>query len=376
MAPVIMRLKKINKYIVRIAVTAQHRQMLDQVLTLFNIVPDFDLNLMEQDQDLVELTVRIILGLKKIFQQEKPDLILVQGDTNTTFAASLTAYYCQIPVGHIEAGLRTRDKYQPFPEEINRHLTGVIADYHFAPSKKAQYNLLEEQIPKDNIWVTGNTVIDALKWIENRIYAKKYNWHNYFLNNYGVKFDRRVLLVTSHRRENFGQGLENICQALKDLVEFYHDLYIVFPVHLNPNVQKPVYEILSSAGAVIHEHNSCCHIEILGRRCISLIPPLDYAALIFLMRESYLILTDSGGIQEEAPALGKPVLLTREVTERPEGIWSGAVKIVGSRRDRILSAVRELFDNYASYLAMSKVQNPYGDGLASKRIVNIIGQLL
>jgi len=249
MAPVALRLKETGDFRVQVAVTAQHRQMLDQVLDIFGIVPDFDLNLMTPDQDLFDVTVRVLSALKGVLQQERPDLVMVHGDTTTTLAAALAAYYCQIPVGHVEAGLRTRDKYRPYPEELNRHLTGVITDYHFAPTPWARDNLLAESVPSECIWVTGNTVIDALKIIEGRVQAEMDVWLHYLAQGYDLELDsRRLILVTGHRRENFGEGFENICLALRDLAERYADIHIIYPVHLNPNVQQPVYEILASAG--------------------------------------------------------------------------------------------------------------------------------
>lgn len=372
MAPVVLRLQEAADFQVKVAVTAQHRQMLDQVLGIFGIVPDFDLDLMTPDQELFDVTIRVLSGLKEVLQQERPNLVLVQGDTTTTLAAALAAYYCQILVGHVEAGLRTRDKYRPYPEELNRHLTGVITDYHFAPTPWARDNLLAEQVPAERIWVTGNTVIDALQWIEHKVAAEREYWCEYLSQKYGLQLDgRRLLLVTGHRRENFGEGFENICLALRDLAEHYDDLHLVYPVHLNPNVQKQVYEMLCGADGN-QEQGSAWHCEIGGGGRISLVPPLDYAPFIFLMSECYLVLTDSGGIQEEAPALGKPVLVMREVTERPEGVWAGTVKLVGPFRERILAGVHDLLDNPESYQAMAQAQNPYGDGHASERIVEAL----
>jgi UDP-N-acetylglucosamine 2-epimerase (non-hydrolysing) len=373
MAPVVIHLKKAESFQVKVAVTAQHRQMLDQVLDLFDIIPDYDLNLMTPNQDLFDVTVRVLTGLKKILRQDKPDLVLVHGDTTTTFAASLASYYCRIPVGHVEAGLRTRDKHRPYPEEMNRHLTGVIADYHFAPTTWARDNLLSEGVPPDHIWVTGNTVIDALQFIDARVASEKEDWENFLAGNYGLALDgRRLILVTGHRRENFGEGFKDICLALRKIVEAYPQVHLVYPVHLNPNVQKPVYEILSNSKVSSKEVNSTVHLENPGGGRISLLPPLDYAPFVYLMSRSYLVLTDSGGIQEEAPALGKPVLVMREVTERPEGIWAGTVKLVGPHRDRIFTAVADLLENPANYHAMAQAQNPYGDGQAAGRIVQIL----
>ncbi|MEJ2071476.1 MAG: UDP-N-acetylglucosamine 2-epimerase (non-hydrolyzing) [Syntrophobacterales bacterium] len=376
MAPVALRLQETGDFWVRVAVTAQHRQMLDQVLDIFGLVPDFDLNLKTPDQDLFDVTVRVLSALKGVLQQERPDLVMVHGDTTTTLAAALAAYYCQIPVGHVEAGLRTRDKYRPYPEELNRHLTGVITDYHFAPTPWARDNLMAESVPAERIWVTGNTVIDALKIIEGRVKVEKDAWLHYLAQGYALELDsRRLILVTGHRRENFGAGFENICLAIRDLAEQYPDIHIIYPVHLNPNVQQPVYEILASSDGGNRETGASWHTQIEGGGRISLLPPLDYAPFIFLMSRSYLVLTDSGGIQEEAPALGKPVLGMREVTERPEGVWAGTLRLVGTNRNGILAGVRELLEDPASYQAMAQAQNPYGDGLASHRIVEILKEI-
>jgi UDP-N-acetylglucosamine 2-epimerase (non-hydrolysing) len=376
MAPVALRLKEAENFAVRIVVTAQHRQMLDQVLEIFGIVPDFDLDLMTPNQDLFDVTMRALAGLREVLQQERPDLVLVHGDTTTTLAAALAAYYCQIPVGHVEAGLRTRDKYRPFPEELNRHLTGVITDYHFAPTPWARDNLLAEAVPAERIWVTGNTVIDALKIIREQVESDKDAWLQHLARQYALELDgRRLILVTGHRRENFGEGFENICLALRDLAAQYQDIHIIYPVHLNPNVQQPVYEILGSSGHDTRAAGAGWHTHLDGGGRISLLPPLDYAPFVFLMSQSYLVLTDSGGIQEEAPALGKPVLVMREVTERPEGVWAGTVKLVGPDRHRILAGVRDLLENTASYASMAQAQNPYGDGAAARRIVQAIADI-
>jgi UDP-N-acetylglucosamine 2-epimerase (non-hydrolysing) len=374
MAPVVLRLREAGSFRVKVAVTAQHRQMLDQVLDIFGIVPDYNLNLMTPDQDLFDVTVRVLEALKEVLEREQPNLILVHGDTTTTFAAALAAYYFKIPVGHVEAGLRTRDKYRPYPEELNRHLTGVITDYHFAPTPWARNNLLAEGIPAEHIWVTGNTVIDALKLIERQVESEKDVWLQYLAQRYSLELDsRHLILVTGHRRENFGQGFENICLALRDLAEQYRNIHIIYPVHLNPNVQQPVYEILASSDN--WKTGDFWHTQIERGGRISLLPPLDYAPFVFLMSRSYLVLTDSGGIQEEAPALGKPVLVMREVTERPEGVWAGTVKLVGPECNGILAGVSELLENQASYQAMAQARNPYGDGLASHRIAEILKQL-
>ncbi len=376
MAPVVLRLKEAGNFQVKVAVTAQHRRMLDQVLDLFGISPDHDLNLMTPDQDLFDVILRALAGLKEVLAREGPDLVLVHGDTTTTLAAALAAYFCRIPLGHVEAGLRTRDKYRPYPEELNRHLTGVLADYHFAPTRKARDNLLAEGVPPERIWVTGNTVIDALQLIAARVADRQEFWLDYLRREFGLELDgRRLLLVTGHRRENFGPGFENICRALRQLAEEYEDLHIVYPVHLNPNVQRAVAEILAD-GRDLSGPNGCWHTELRGRGRMSLLPPLDYAPFVFLMSRSYLVLTDSGGIQEEAPALGKPVLVMREVTERPEGVWAGVVKLVGPDRTRIVAEVRRLLDDQASYQVMAQAVNPYGDGSAGRRIAEILGREL
>jgi UDP-N-acetylglucosamine 2-epimerase (non-hydrolysing) len=373
MAPVVLRLKEGGRFQVKVAVTAQHRQMLDQVLELFGIAPDYDLNLMTPGQDLFDVTVRSLAGLQEVFQQEKPHLVLVHGDTTTTFAAALAAFYCRLPVGHVEAGLRTRDKHRPYPEELNRRLTGVLADYHFAPTPWARDNLLAEAIPPERIWVTGNTVVDALQLITARVAREQDFWEDHLTRRYGLSLNgRRVLLVTGHRRENFGVPFENICLALRDLAERHADLHLVYPVHLNPKVQGPAYGLLAAAGALAERPGGACHLKTDRGGCLSLLPPLDYAPFIYLMSRAHLVLTDSGGIQEEAPALGKPVLVMREVTERPEGVWAGTVKLVGADRRRIFHGVSELLDNPAHYQTMAQARNPYGDGRASERIISIL----
>ncbi|MCX5889087.1 MAG: UDP-N-acetylglucosamine 2-epimerase (non-hydrolyzing) [Deltaproteobacteria bacterium] len=378
MAPVVLRLKEeAEAFQVKVAVTAQHRQMLDQVLELFNVVPDYDLDLMTPDQDLFDITVRVIKGLKDLLEKERPQLVLVHGDTTTTFAAALAAFYLHIPVGHVEAGLRTRDKYRPFPEEINRRLVGSLADYHFAPTPWARDNLLAEGVPAENIWVTGNTVIDALQMIATLVAREDKTWSDFLTERYGLTLDsRRLILVTGHRRENFGPGFRNICLALRDLVETRPDIHLVYPVHLNPRVQEPVRDILVGTRVATQQAPVSFTLEVAGGGLLSLLPPLDYAPFVYLMSKSYLVLTDSGGIQEEAPGLGKPVLVMREVTERPEGLWANTVKLVGTDRLEIIRAVRELLDNPASYQAMAQAQNPYGDGQAASRIVQILAKIL
>jgi UDP-N-acetylglucosamine 2-epimerase (non-hydrolysing) len=375
MAPVVMRLQEAGHFLVKVAVTAQHRQMLDQVLHLFGLTPDYDLDSMSPDQDLFDITTRVLAGLKGVLLEEGPDLVLVQGDTTTTFAAALAAYYCKVPVGHVEAGLRTRDKYRPYPEEINRSLTGVLSDYHFAPTPWARDNLLAEAVPAHRIWVTGNTVIDALKWVAGKVAAEPQTWSAYLSRHHGLALDdRRLVLVTGHRRENFGEGLQNICLALRDLAARHPDIHLVYPVHLNPHVQRPVYQLLAASGQPRQETGGACQWDLPGGGRLSLLPPLDYAPFVYLMSRSYLVLTDSGGIQEEAPALGKPVLVMREVTERPEGVWAGTVKLVGAHRERILAGVEELLANPVAYRAMAQARNPYGDGQAAPKIARILAE--
>ena len=375
MAPLVLRLREARNFQTQVIVTAQHRQMLDQVLKLFAIIPDYDLDLMTPDQDLFDITIRVLEGLKDLLRQEQPDLVLVHGDTTTTFAAALAAYYLRIPVGHVEAGLRTRDKYRPYPEELNRRLAGVLTDYHFAPTEWARDNLLAEGVPPERIWVTGNTVIDALHIISAQVRKGKDFWEQFFRDHFNMSLKgERIILVTGHRRENFGKGFENICLALCDLVEHYPDVHLIYPVHLNPNVQQPVYRILSQVSGQIETGGGVASVRAAGGGRLSLLPPLEYAPFVFLMSQSYLVLTDSGGIQEEAPALGKPVLVMRDVTERPEGVWAGTVKLVGASRDCIVRETIELFENPVSYQAMTQARNPYGDGRASQRIVKILNR--
>jgi UDP-N-acetylglucosamine 2-epimerase (non-hydrolysing) len=374
MAPVVLRLQETATFKVTVAVTAQHRHMLDQVLDIFGIRPDFDLDIMSPDQDLFDIASRALVGLKEVLLQERPDLVLVHGDTTTTFVAALAAFFLKIPVGHVEAGLRTRDKYRPFPEEMNRHLAGVLADYHFAPTPWARDNLLQEGVPAERIWVTGNTVIDALQMVADQVGLEKSRWEDYFRQEYGLSLNnQRLILVTGHRRENFGPGFENICQALRDVVEHVPEVLVVYPVHLNPNVQRPVYQILSPGGQVGKAGTGQMKADQGSR--LFLLPPLEYAPFVYLLSQSYLVLTDSGGIQEEAPALGKPVLVMREVTERPEGLWANTVKLVGTDRHRIFQEIKELLENPASYQAMAQARNPYGDGKAAQRIREIVATI-
>ena len=350
MAPVVKTLE--TKLDVTVCVTAQHREMLDQVLDLFEIVPDHDLDIMKPGQDLYDVTSNVLLGMKTVLQEEKPNVVLVHGDTSTTMATALAAFYQQIPVGHIEAGLRTHNIYSPFPEEVNRQVTGRITKYHFAPTKQARRNLLAEHVAEENIIVTGNTVIDALLTVVEK--SQTVEFSNVLLAELPFLSDDvmpRMVLVTGHRRENFGQGFEEICQALADLAAMHSDVQFVYPVHLNPNVREPVNRILSDVDNV------------------HLIEPQDYLPFVKLMDVSTLILTDSGGIQEEAPSLGKPVLLMRNTTERPEAVEAGTVKLVGANRGNIVQAVDTLLTDEVAYKSMARAHNPYGDGKASERIL-------
>lgn len=357
MAPVIKELvRREDCFQSLVCVTGQHRQMLDSVLELFNIKPDFDLNVMQPGQDLFTVTSAVLNGLKDILLDVKPDLVLVHGDTTTAMAASLAAYYCKIPVGHIEAGLRTYHKYSPFPEEINRRICGVIADLHFAPTENASTNLLAENVESSTVFVTGNTVIDALLDVNSRLISD-----DDFKRSFDTKFDfiddsKKLLLVTGHRRENFGEGFENICIALAKIAESYDDVQVLYPVHLNPQVKEPVHRILGGD----NHHN------------VHLIEPVDYASFVYLMGRSFLILTDSGGIQEEAPSLGKPVLVMRDTTERPEAVESGTAQVVGTDFERIFSAVTDLLTNQVLYNSRTSVKNPFGNGKASLNIINHI----
>ncbi len=353
MAPVVRALSEAKQWEVKVCVTAQHRQMLDQVLDLFNIKPDFDLNLMKPGQDLTDITCNVLIGMRDVFNQWKPDLVLVHGDTATAMASSLASYYAKIPVGHVEAGLRTNDIYSPWPEEMNRRIVGRIAAYHFAPTETARNNLLSEGCAVESIFVTGNTVIDALLRVVERIKTDKQLNHELSEKFSFIDMNKRMILVTGHRRENFGQGFENICIALREIAD-RDDVQIVYPVHLNPNVQEPVNRILA------------------GCKNIYLIEPQDYLPFVYLMDRAYLILTDSGGIQEEAPSLGKPVLVMRDTTERPEAVEAGTVELVGIDEKRIVDKATKLLDDQHEYLRMSRAHNPYGDGLASKRINTIL----
>ena len=353
MAPVVKALEAQDGILSRVCVTAQHREMLDQVLTLFDINPDHDLNVMAKGQDLNSLTSRVLLGLRDVLRQEKPDVVLVHGDTATTFAASLAAYYEKIAVGHVEAGLRTGDIYSPWPEEANRKLTGVLATYHFAPTPTSRAALLKESVPEKSIHVTGNTVIDALFIVRDQIQQDE-SLRKDLQIHLPFGLNRRMILVTGHRRESFGGGFERICKALSEIALKYPDTDIVYPVHLNPNVQEPVNRILAGIGNV------------------HLIPPQDYLPFVYLMSRAHIILTDSGGIQEEAPSLGKPVLVMRDTTERPEAVEAGTVKLVGTERESIVVAITELLSDETAWKAMNLAHNPYGDGMAAARIAGIL----
>ncbi len=342
---------------VRVCVTAQHREMLDQVLTLFEIVPDYDLNMMRAGQTLTDITGAVLQGLEPILQQFQPELVLVHGDTTTTFATSLAAYYQQIGVVHVEAGLRTGNLYSPWPEEANRKLTGALTRFHFAPTEQARDNLYREGVDPNTVFVTGNTVIDALLHVRDRITADQTLRQRFEQQFNFIDPDKRLMLVTGHRRESFGDGFEQICQALLEL-SLRSDLQIIYPVHLNPNVQEPVNRILKDAVSV------------------HLIAPQDYLPFVYLMQRADLLLTDSGGIQEEAPSLGKPVLVMRDTTERPEAVDAGTVLLVGADKDRIVEQVNRLLDDAECYRLMSVAHNPYGDGQASQRIVSTLLQQL
>lgn len=349
MAPVLRELQKHTDEITsRVCVTAQHRQMLDQVLSLFDINPDYDLNVMQSSQSPSQVAAAILTGLEPILKVEEPDWVLLQGDTTTVASAALAAFYARAKVGHVEAGLRTFNKWQPFPEEINRKVAGVVADLHFAPTERSRQNLLREGVCDKQIVVTGNPVIDAL----NMAAALPYDPACGPLRT--VPWDKRLIVVTAHRRENFGEPLEQICLALRDITSIWSDVHVIYPVHLNPHVQEPVYRILG------------------GISGITLLPPLEYLPLVHLLKRATLVLTDSGGIQEEAPSLGKPVLVLREVTERPEAVDAGTVRLVGTNRASIVEWVRRLLNDSDEYKRMAQAINPYGDGKAAFRIINAI----
>lgn len=360
MAPLVNEIKKYPSQLKGVVcVTGQHREMLDQVLRLFQIVPEYDLNIMKPNQDLYDISSRILLGMRDVLKEVKPDMVLVHGDTTTSSVAALAAFYQQIPVGHVEAGLRTGNIYSPWPEEMNRLMTGRIASLHFAPTPLAKGNLLKENVNEESIEVTGNTVIDALHWVIGKIGSDGNLRHEIESKVLSFGYDvhrlhsgRRMVLITGHRRENFGDGFINICNAIKTLADGYRDVDFVYPMHLNPNVRKPV-------------------LEILGEACLNvfLINPLDYLEFVYMMKSSYLVLTDSGGVQEEAPGLGKPVLVMRDTTERPEAVEAGTVRLIGTNKEMIVQGVTDLLNNGQLYETMSIANNPYGDGHASERIV-------
>jgi len=359
MAPLVLAFQKYSKDIeAKVCVTAQHREMLDQVLEIFDIKPNYDLNIMKQGQDLYDVTSRILLGMKEVLTEYKPDVVLVHGDTATTLATALSAFYQKISVGHVEAGLRTGDIYSPWPEEANRKLTGVLTRYHFAPTQTSQANLTAEGIELSNIYVTGNTVIDALLWVLDKIEntgSLKKELSQKIMNQFpAFESSNKFVLITGHRRENFGQGFLDMCNGIKILAQTHPDVDFVYPVHLNPNVQKPVLELLS------------------GIDNVYLVDPLDYEPFVYLMSKSYLILTDSGGIHEEAPSLGKPVLVMRDTTERPEAVDAGTVKLVGTNTDNIINEVNKLLNDKSEYERMSKSHNPYGDGKACEKIIKTL----
>lgn len=363
MAPLVKEFQKYpEKFQTTVCVTGQHREMLDQVLRLFEIKPDYDLNIMKQGQDLYDVTARVLTGMRDVLKEVQPDVVLVHGDTTTSTAAALAAFYQQIPVGHVEAGLRTHNIYSPWPEEMNRQITGRIAAYHFAPTPLSKQNLLAEGVKEEHIHVTGNTVIDALYMVVDKIKSDKaldtelenqLKQAGYDVNR--LSGGKKLVLITGHRRENFGDGFINMCTAIKDLTKKYPNVDFVYPMHLNPNVRKPIHQVFGE------------DLSDLGN--MFFIEPLEYLSFVYLMEKSTIILTDSGGIQEEAPGLGKPVLVMRETTERPEALEAGTVKLVGTDYDIIVKEVSELLENQKYYNKMSKAVNPYGDGLACNRVL-------
>ena len=364
MAPLIKEFQKYSQLFKTIVcVTGQHRQMLDQVLNIFDITPDYDLNIMKQGQDLYDVTSRVLLGMRDVLKETQPDVVLVHGDTTTSTAAALAAFYQQIPVGHVEAGLRTHNIYSPWPEEMNRQITGRIATYNFSPTQLSKSNLLKENIAESTIYVTGNSVIDALYWVIDKIKTDGQLQYNLDQTLLTAGYDlsrlsdgRKLVLITGHRRENFGEGFISMCQAIRDLSCKYADVDFVYPMHLNPNVRKPIHQVF---GQELNNWDNMFFIE-----------PLEYLSFVHLMSKSTIVLTDSGGIQEEAPGLGKPVLVMRDTTERPEALEAGTVKLVGTNYDCIMSEVSKLIDDIDYYEVMSKAVNPYGDGKACQRIVS------
>lgn len=399
MAPLVKEFQKYpEKFEVLVCVTAQHREMLDQVLTLFEIIPDYDLNIMKAGQDLFDVTARVLLGMRGVLKEAKPNVVLVHGDTSTSTAAAIAAFYQQIPVGHIEAGLRTYNKYSPWPEEMNRQITSRIATYNFAPTQHSKQNLLLENIPEESIHVTGNTVIDALYWVLDKLSndknlnetatnqlvefgipkSKLESWEQYqqlmFFAN-GAKqppiTSRKLVLITGHRRENFGQGFQNICKAIKELAIAFPEVDFVYPMHLNPNVRNAIIEVFGNY-VIANSGEQEKKQSNESRTNTYFIDPLDYLPFIYLMNLSYLVLTDSGGIQEEAPGLGKPVLVMRDTTERPEALETGTVILCGTDKQRIIDEVSQLINNNECYSLMSKASNPYGDGISCSRIIEYL----
>ena len=366
MAPLVKEFqKRPNEFRTIVCVTGQHREMLDQVLHIFEITPDYDLNIMKQGQDLYDVTARVLLGMRDVLKEARPDVVLVHGDTTTSTAAALAAFYQQIPVGHVEAGLRTHNIYSPWPEEMNRQLTGRLATYHFAPTPLSRQNLLSEGVQESHVTVTGNTVIDALYMVVDKIKRDKVldaelekllKQSGYDVNR--LSAGKKLVLITGHRRENFGDGFISMCRAIKALTEKYREVDFVYPMHLNPNVRKPIHEVFGE--------------DLSGLGNMFFIEPLEYLSFVYLMEKSTIVLTDSGGIQEEAPGLGKPVLVMRDTTERPEALEAGTVKLVGTDYDKIIKEVSALIENREYYDKMSKAVNPYGDGLSSNRIVKYL----
>lgn len=361
MAPLVKAFQKRNsEFEPIVCVTGQHREMLDQVLHIFDIKPDYDLNIMKQGQDLYDVTTRVLVGMRDVLKESQPDIVLVHGDTTTSTAAALAAFYQHIPVGHVEAGLRTHDIYSPWPEEMNRQLTGRISTFHFAPTSLSKQNLLDEGVREENIVITGNTVIDALYMVVNKIKnSLELNFELESLlssSGYNVNHSKKIVLITGHRRENFGDGFISICEAIKNIAEKYPNVDFVYPMHLNPNVRKPINEVFGAS----------------KKDNIFFIEPLEYLSFVYLMEKSTIVLTDSGGIQEEAPGLGKPVLVMRETTERPEALKAGTVKLVGTDKKKIVEELSILLDDEDYYDTMSKAINPYGDGKASDRIVEFL----
>lgn len=368
MAPLVKEFQKYpEQFKTLVCVTGQHRQMLDQVLSLFEITPDYDLNIMKQGQDLYDITARVLTGMRDVLAEAQPDVVLVHGDTTTSTAAALAAFYQQIPVGHVEAGLRTHNIYSPWPEEMNRQLTGRIATYHFAPTPLSKQNLLREQVAEEQVTVTGNTVIDALYWVIDKIKNNSELNQELSVNLIAAGYNtsrlstgRKLVLITGHRRENFGDGFISMCQAIKTLTVKYPDVDFVYPMHLNPNVRNAIREVFGE------------NLTNLGN--MFFIEPLEYLSFVYLMEKSSIVLTDSGGIQEEAPGLGKPVLVMRDTTERPEALEAGTVRLVGTDYDAIVSSVSTLLDSDGAYAAMSQAVNPYGDGMACSRIVDFVSE--